>query len=117
MGAIVVGMHCATVNLTVESVFFHQFPALFWISNLLIVPLLGVILSAGLLGVAIAPWEIGAAYYGKLLDFILHGMNELVSIVARQESFLFSDIPFDGVDALLLAAMTFVLFFTIIKTP
>jgi competence protein ComEC len=72
-----------------------------------------VILSAGLLGVAIAPWEIGAAYYGKLLDFILHGMNELVSIVARQESFLFSEIPFDGVDALLLAAMTFVLFLLI----
>ena len=81
----------------------------------MIVPLLGVILVAGLLGVAIAPWEIGAAIYGKLLDFILYGMNTLVSAVAQQESFLFTDIPFDHLDALLLAAMVFVLFLLIRK--
>ena len=95
--------------------YFHQFPGLFWISNLVIVPLLGVILVAGLLGVAIAPWEIGAAHYGKLLDFILYGMNTLVSVVAKQESFLFTDIPFDYLDALLLGAMVFVLFLLIRK--
>jgi len=110
---LILGCIAQLSTLPLSLYYFHQFPALFWISNLLIVPLLGVILSAGMLGVAVAPWEIGAAYYGKLLDFILHGMNELVSIVARQESFLFSDIPFDGVDALLLAAMTFVLFLLI----
>jgi competence protein ComEC len=95
--------------------YFHQFPGLFWISNLVIVPLLGVILVSGLLGVAIAPWEIGAAIYGKLLDFILYGMNTLVSAVAQQESFLFTDIAFDHLDALLLAAMVFVLFLLIRK--
>ena len=90
--------------------YFHQFPALFWISNLVIVPLLGVILVAGLVGVAIAPLEIGVAHYGKLLDFILYGMNTLVSSVAQQESFLLTQIPFDHLDALLLATMVFVLF-------
>jgi competence protein ComEC len=95
--------------------YFHQFPALFWISNLVIVPLLGVILVAGLVGVAISPLEIGAAHYGKLLDFVLYGMNALVSTVAQQESFLFTHIPFDHLDALLLAAMVFVLFLLIRK--
>ena len=74
-----------------------------------------MILVSGLLGVAIAPWEIGAAIYGKLLDFILYGMNTLVSAVAQQESFLFTDIAFDHLDALLLAAMVFVLFLLIRK--
>ena len=74
-----------------------------------------MILVAGLLGVAIAPWEIGTAHYGKLLDFILYGMNTLVSVVAKQESFLFTDIPFDYLDALLLGAMVFVLFLLIRK--
>lgn len=42
-------------------------------------------------------------------------MNRLVSAVAQQESFLFTDIPFDRLDALLLAAMVFVLFLLIRK--
>ena len=112
---LILGCIAQLSTLPLSLYYFHQFPALFWISNLVIVPLLGVILSAGLLGVAIAPWEIGAAYYGKLLDFILNGMNTLVSTVAQQESFLFTNIPFDRLDALLLAAMVFVVFMLIRK--
>lgn len=112
---LILGCIAQLSTLPLSLYYFHQFPALFWISNLVIVPLLGVILSAGLLGVVIAPWEIGAAYYGKLLDFILNGMNTLVSTVAQQESFLFTNIPFDRLDALLLAAMVFVVFMLIRK--
>ena len=112
---LVLGCIAQLSTLPLSLYYFHQFPGLFWISNLVIVPLLGVVLVTGLLGVAIAPWEVGAAYYGKLLDFILYGMNRLVSAVAQQESFLFTDIPFDRLDALLLAAMVFVLFLLIRK--
>ena len=42
--------------------YFHQFPGLFWISNLVIVPLLGVILVAGLLGVAMAHGKSGQRF-------------------------------------------------------
>ena len=95
--------------------YFHQFPALFWVSNLVIIPFLGIILGAGLVGIIIAPWTYGASHYGKLLDGILHQMNQLIAYVAEQESFLVTNIPFDGLDATLLAALIFFLFLTLQK--
>lgn len=112
---LVLGCVARLSTLPLSLYYFHQFPALFWISNLAIVPSLGLILGGCLIGLAISPWEFIAAYYGRIIDQMLHAMNTLIAYVAKQESFLFTNIPFDAIDAFLLAMMVVLVFFTIIK--
>jgi len=75
--------------------YFHQFPGLFFISNLLIIPFLGCILGFGILITLLAvsnglPDFLVAAYYG-----LIYGMNSLVGWVSQQEAFIFRDVPFN----------------------
>jgi len=112
---LVLGCVAQLSTLPLSLYYFHQFPALFWISNLAIAPSLGLILGGCLIGLAISPWEFIAAYYGRIIDHMLHAMNTLIAYVAKQESFLFTNIPFDAIDALLLAMMVVLVFFTILK--
>ena len=112
---LVLGCVAQLSTLPLSLYYFHQFPALFWISNLAIVPSLGLILGGCLIGLAISRWEFIAAYYGRIIDQMLHAMNTLIAYVAKQESFLFTNIPFDAIDAFLLAMIVVLVFFTILK--
>lgn len=73
--------------------YFHQFPGLFFISNVLIIPFLGLILGFGffiiLLTLLNTPQNILFDIYG----YVIHVMNSLFKWVAHQEAFLFKDIP------------------------
>jgi hypothetical protein len=71
---------------------------------------LGLIFVGCLIGLAISPWEFNAAYYGRIVDQMLHAMNTLIDYVAKQESFLFTNFPFNTIDALLLAMMVVLVF-------
>lgn len=80
--------------LPISLFYFHQFPALFFISNLLIIPVLGILLGMGFLVALLA-------LSGFLPGFLVEGyemgitlMITLVRWVSRQEAFIFSDIPF-----------------------
>lgn len=90
--------------------YFHQFPGLFWISNLAIVPLLGWILGAGIIGLCVAHISILAALWGPVLEWILGNMNALIEWTANQKEFLFTKIPFDGWDAALSGTLVLLLF-------
>ena len=78
--------------------YFHQFPGLFFVSNLLIVPILGIVLSMGILviilsiGNVIPNWMVQA--YSALIQYI----NYIVEWIAGKESFLFRNIPFTWID-------------------
>ncbi|MFB9056975.1 ComEC/Rec2 family competence protein [Mariniflexile ostreae] len=81
--------------LPISLYYFHQFPSLFFISNLVVVPFLGLVLACGL-GV------IFLALIGLLPDIIviLYGqvisiMNTFVGWISQHESFLIKDIPFN----------------------
>ncbi|PNQ75233.1 competence protein [Hanstruepera neustonica] len=91
--------------------YFHQFPSLFFISNVLIIPILGFILGFGffiiLLAVLNTPQNILFDIYG----FIIHAMNSLFKWVAHQEAFLFKDIPMNW----FLAIGLYVMILTIIN--
>jgi competence protein ComEC len=74
--------------------YFHQFPGLFLVSNLVIVPFLGVILMGGILVIMLS---LCSALPEMLVDFyggIISGMNAFIQWVSEQESFLFSGISF-----------------------
>lgn len=75
--------------------YFHQFPGLFLLTNLTLLPLLGSIITLGLIlfaslifGYRIIWFEY---YYGKTLGL----MNNYVRWIAEQDSWIFKDIPFN----------------------
>ena len=95
--------------LPISLYYFHQFPGLFFISNLIIVPALGIILGIGILVIFLSlinwlPSQIVWFYNG-----IINQMNNLIGWVAKQESFIFSSISFDF-GQLILSIITIVLF-------
>ena len=75
--------------------YFHQVPGLFFISNLIIIPFLGIILGLGILVILLAVLKIlpqfGADIYGHIIGL----MNSFISWVSKQEAFLFKDISFN----------------------
>ena len=74
--------------------YFHQFPGLFFVSNIVVIPFLSLILGIGLLVIAMA--LIG--YLPKVIvDFyslIIDSLNNFIAWVAQFEDFLLRDIPF-----------------------
>jgi len=74
--------------------YFHQFPSLFFISNLVIIPALGLILIGGILIITLALLDILPAFIAKMYYYLIYTMNWIVDWVAQQENFLFKDISF-----------------------
>lgn len=75
--------------------YFHQFPGLFFISSLVIVPILGILLGTGILVIVLALFQILPAFLADGYAFVISAMNRLVSWIAHRESFVFRDISFD----------------------
>lgn len=93
--------------------YFHQFPGLFFVTNLLVLPLLGIILE---LGVFVMLWASLAQvphFLAKILEWSIYILNRIINWVASFESFIFQDISFNW--QMLLACyfliFTFVLWF------
>lgn len=76
--------------------YFHQFPGLFFISNLIIIPFLGVVLGLGILVILLALLNSLPQFGANLFGSIISLMNRFIEWVSKQESFLFQDIPFSS---------------------
>ncbi|TVZ57830.1 competence protein ComEC [Flavobacteriaceae bacterium MAR_2010_105] len=74
--------------------YFHQFPGLFFISNLAIIPFLGLILGLGILVILLALINRLPEFIAHLYGTMISTMNGLVDWVARQEQFLFKNVSF-----------------------
>ena len=76
--------------------YFHQFPGLFFITNMVVVPCLIVILGLGIVTLTL----IGVYKPPEVLVYILawsiQSMNRFVEWVASKEAFLFDQISFDS---------------------
>ncbi len=91
--------------------YFHQFPSLFFISNLVIIPLLGIILGLGILVILLAVTNLLPNFIANVYGYIISGMNNFVGWVSKQESFLFKDIAF----SLLYVLVSYLAIITLIK--
>jgi competence protein ComEC len=80
--------------LPISLYYFHQFPALFFVSNLFVIPLITVILFMGMLSVPFFFTEIQFRPLFWLLDQLIQGMNFGISTIASVEGWVFKDIPF-----------------------
>lgn len=87
--------------LPISLFYFHQFPALFFVSNLLIIPFLGLILGLGVLVIALALVDLLPTFLVDGFNWTIKMMNSTVGWVARQERFIIKDIPFDAVQLVL----------------
>ncbi len=96
--------------LPISLYYFHQFPGLFFVSNILIIPFLGIILGMGILVVMLALAGYLPSFLVTLYDAIIGLMNESVGWVASQEAFVFRNIPFD----LLQLILTYVIIITLV---
>ena len=78
--------------LPVSLFYFHQFPGLFWLTNLLIIPLLGIILMLGILSVLLSTIDLLPKFFVFLFDKLLIGLSTIVKWIADFEQFNFNDL-------------------------
>ena len=74
--------------------YFHQFPGLFFISSLVIIPFLGIIIAFGILLIILALFQILPQFLADIYSFIITSMNNIIGLVAQQGSFIFQEIYF-----------------------
>ena len=93
--------------LPISLFYFHQFPGLFFISNLVIVPALGIILGGGILVIVLALLNALPLWLVAIYDWLIRTMNNTIAWVADQEAFVFQNISFDGVQLVLSYTLLF----------
>ncbi|MDT0675001.1 ComEC/Rec2 family competence protein [Autumnicola musiva] len=74
--------------------YFHQFPGLFFITNLVILPFLGLILAGGILIVLLALLNILPEPVAEIYGYCISLMNDFINFIAGNKAFIFSDIYF-----------------------
>ena len=78
--------------LPISLYYFHQFPGLFIISNILIIPFLGGILIGGILVILLALLNLLPQIFVDIYGFVISLMNKVVDWVSNQEGFLWQEI-------------------------
>jgi competence protein ComEC len=73
--------------------YFHQFPGLFFVTNIVILPLLSIILAIALIVVVLASFNCVPLYLMHLLEWSIEILNAIIKWVASFEEFIFKDIP------------------------
>ncbi|MFD1614687.1 ComEC/Rec2 family competence protein [Gelatiniphilus marinus] len=91
--------------------YFHQFPGLFFISNLVIIPFLGLILGLGILVILLATINLLPNFFAEIYGYIISSMNGFVGWVSKQEAFLLKDIAF----GLLYVLVSYLTIFALVK--
>ena len=72
--------------------YFNQFPGLFFLSNMVIIPVLGFVLMMGILVIFLSICKILPSFLADSYGFIISIMNGFVNWISNQEAFLLKDI-------------------------
>jgi len=75
--------------------YFHQFPGLFFVTNLVIIPFLSVIMALGVLVMVLASFDFVPVFLAKSLEWSIYILNKIINSIASLEQFIFRDIPFN----------------------
>ncbi|MBM1104688.1 ComEC/Rec2 family competence protein [Aurantibacter crassamenti] len=87
--------------LPISLFYFHQFPGLFFISNIIIVPVLGIILALGIFIITLSLLNLLPPLLVSLYNSLIGCMNTAINWVAKQEAFIFKNISFDSTQLVL----------------
>ena len=74
--------------------YFHQFPGLFFITNLVIIPLTGFIMGLGVVVMVLAFVDLCPYFLSKTLEWSLFVIDKIIHTIASFEQFIFKDISF-----------------------
>jgi competence protein ComEC len=75
--------------------YFHQFPGLFFVTNLIIIPFLSVIMALGIFVMVLAAFDYVPEIPAKILEYSIYFLNKTINWVASFEQFIIKDIPFN----------------------
>lgn len=75
--------------------YFHQFPGLFFVTNLIIIPFLTVIMALGVLVMVLAALDYVPTFLAKLLELSIYYMDKIINSIASFEQFIIRDIAFN----------------------
>jgi competence protein ComEC len=73
--------------------YFHQFPGLFFVTNLIVIPFLCFIMSLGVLVMVLAAFNWVPFYPAKILEISIFYLDKIISSIASLEQFIIKDIP------------------------
>lgn len=76
--------------------YFHQFPGLFFITNLIVIPLLSLIMILGVLVMVLAAFDFVPLFMSKPLEWSIYYLNKIVNSIASFEQFIIRDIPLNS---------------------
>lgn len=76
--------------------YFHQFPGLFFITNLVIIPVLSFVLGIGLLVIFLSLLNYLPEFLAEAFQKLILLMNQFIGWVAQQEFFLLQNISFSA---------------------
>ena len=95
--------------------YFHQFPSLFFVANLIIIPFLGVVLGLGILVILLSLFNVLPSFIANAYEQIIFLLNSTVASIAKQESFLFQNISFNII-TVVLSYLLIIFFFKWVET-
>jgi competence protein ComEC len=75
--------------------YFHQFPGLFFVTNLVIIPFLSVIMALGVLVMVLAAFDYVPLFLAKSLEWSIFILNKIINSIASLEQFIIQGIPFN----------------------
>lgn len=96
--------------------YFHQFPGLFLLTNLIVLPFLGLLLAFGIIVIILAFINSLPSFIAEFFDLVLHLMNRFIEWIAGMESFVFSNIQLSLFQTLSLYLILLSILFLIKKT-
>ena len=74
--------------------YFHQFPGLFILTNLIVLPVIGLILCLGILLILLSSFNALPDWFAFSYNYLIKLLNSFISWIAEQDIFLFQDISF-----------------------
>ena len=76
--------------------YFHQFPGLFFITNIVIIPFLSLIMIIGIIVMILAGFNIVPLFLIQVLEKSIYFLNKVIHFVASFDSFVIRDISFNN---------------------
>ncbi|MFV5687078.1 ComEC/Rec2 family competence protein [Flavobacterium sp. ZT3R25] len=75
--------------------YFHQFPGLFFLTNLIIIPLLSLIMILGVFVMVLAAFGYVSLFLSKPLEWSIFYLNKIINSIASLEQFIIQNISFN----------------------
>ena len=78
--------------------YFHQFPGMFLLTNLVVLPFLTLLMVGGILIVILASLDILPYWLSNIYNSMIETLNIFIQWIAQQDAFLFKDIHFSAIE-------------------